>query len=508
MFRVFSAALDEATTRANGVAALLDNYTGVNAEATLQPALVHRVYAEVAALHVVLFTGILGNPDCGRSMDLLYEHQAPRDVALRQLGDLRRRITAVFMDHFHALQRESLLLSTGRTNIADLLTLCIAATWRISDDISPAALDAATMAQTFACVQDFALVGTEEQLDRPIEALNVHGVVSALFAVYSATPHAHYTAEFERYTRTLLKRALDLLLTPGDQELWNQRDYRFALAEPRGAFRYSALFLRDVTLMWHALSAYFDLAHVLPVEWDPRAVCQPTRQHMAAARLWLRRRASGEQDVWVRDQLVRCSLRAGEMDLYYADHRAQHSVPEIVVRDHRVNDFYRLTEAAPVPPALVAEAHLIADEVFERDGPYAQPEVLHLTLVVMATFRERLSAAAKELRATRFSIMQSDLRDMAAVVRQSQRRPTLVMMYNHLQLWYDGRVLMYNSALESLAAWMLIVDRDMAGIVDSYSVRGLVDDFLRPDETSDQRLRRMAALASTSVPQLGTNGVW
>lgn len=508
MFKVFSAALDQAVTHATGAATLLDSYTAVNAEATLRPALVHRIYTEISALHVVLFTGILGNAECGRSMDLLYQHKEPRDIALHRLGNLRRQITATLMDHFQLLQRESLLLSTGRTNIADLLTLCIAAVWRIADDISPDALDATTMAQTFACVQDFALVGTEEQLERPIEALSAHGVATALFAVYSATPHAHYTAEFERYTRTLLKRALDLLLTPGDQELWNQRDYRYALAEPRGSYRYSALFLRDMTLVWHALSDYFDLAHVLPVEWDPRSVCQPTREHIAAARSWLRRRASGEQDVWVRDQLVRCSLRAGEMDLYYADHRAQHSVPEIVVRDHRVNDFYRLTEAAPVPPALVTEAHLISDEEFQRDGPYAQPEVLHLTLVVMATFRERLSAAAKELRPARFSIMQSDLRDMAAVVRQSQRRPTLLMMYNHLQLWYEGRVLMYNSALEALAAWMLIVDRDMAGIVESYSVRALVDDFLRPDESNDQRLRRMAALASASVPQLGTNGVW
>ena len=508
MYEKFVERLQQATELVDGLDAMLRQFVDAHDSGTLKPVFANRVYAVLGQLNETLSVGVLGDEECAADMDGLYDDGEARAIALENLRAVRQRLVAVLIETFGAVKLESQLLSSGRINAADLTVLLVATLQRIETDIDPVALATRTYSADFRCVCENTLMATEEQRLGALEGLSVHATMNALYAVYRATATARYSLEFERYARLLLRRALDLLLTPGDAKVWNVRDYRTPLATDTHRFRYSALLLRDITVVWHALTDYFDLAYLLPINTDPRSVCQPNVDDIAAARSWVRRRANNEIDTWVRDQLIRLSMYAGEVALYHADHRGQHSTPELILCDHRVTDYYRLTETAPVPSRDVIRQHLMTDATFARDGPGAQRESLHASLVLLSTFKARLKAVQPALDPTAYVVLSTDLRDWSIYIRQCMQRPMLLLMFNHVQVWSEGVVLMYNNALEALAAWMVIVERRFHGRLDGYPVGALLDDFFRPGETMQERLPRLAALNSVDLPCLGTGGVF
>lgn len=516
MYDTLAERLAQAREFIDALGELITQLLANHGEQAIRPEVTNRIYMMCSELHMVLCTHVLGNDECQLEMDAIYSDKEA-NVAFRvELRRSRQALVKVVMDMFAITSGDTQPLSGGRVSLPSLMLLCVAALQRIETDLDPQAADKRTFSRDFRCVRRHALQGSEEQVCTPIEALSVHGAMNALYALYSATPTAPYSEELERYTAVVLRRALDLLMTPGDATVYNIHAYREAISaasadpdEQRDKqFRFSARLLRDVTLSWHALSEHFDLAHLLPMDHDPRRVCEPTNAQMKLARDWLFRNVVSELDTWVRDQLVLLSLRAGEMDFYHADHRAEHSTPHLVLRDHRVADYYRLMETAPMPSRHVLHLDLMSATEFEREGARAQRETLHASLVILATFKARLKAAEKALDPNAYVVLSHELRQWSPYLMRCTNRPILVLLYNHVQLWFGGRLLMYNSALEALCAWALIVETKCGRRVDGHPVGPLLDDFLRPTEDPTERVARLAAMNSTQPPPLGSGGVF
>ena len=485
----------------------LDLHLNTAPDEPLHPVQTNRMYELTREILKILCTDMLGNDACNREIDKLYEGGSECRQILDKFRHMRSQFTIAITRAYSILRLESQLLSRGRVSLSSMCVLCVAAMRRVEDELDQDRETKATFSLSFPCVITYALNATKEQVTTAIEALSCHGVIKALYAIYVVTPRVIYQKDFEIYSGLILRRALDLLMTPGDEEVWNMQGYRNEL-ECKGQFRYSALFLRDVSIMWYALTEYFDTINLVPVCFDPHGWCQPTTDNLRNARSWLHRYASADVDVWVRDMLVRLSLRAGEVELYNADHRAQKAVPEVVIRENRVSDFYSLTEIAPLPSVFVVRNHLIPDREFEQNGPWAQRESLHLSLVVLSTFRSRLKSCVGDLDPNGYAILGSQLAEWSNYLTTAPKRPVLVLMYNHLQLWFDGQMLMYNNAMEALTAWMIVVDRRLGGLLESHSVRELIDDFLHPTDTSRQRLQRLAAVNTAEIPDLGNGGVF
>ena len=507
MFQKFVQSFQQTAELVDATCVLLRQYVNNTDVLTLKPAFANTIYEIQSQLQYTLCSGVLGDEECQLAMDQLFDDESLRNEILAQIKEVRLKLVIVVMETFCVIKAESQLLSTGRINLADLSILNIAALQRIESDINPENVNKETFSSHFHCARQLALIATDEQQTTPIELLSVHGTMNALHAIYRATAKAPYSIEFERYTRMMMFRAFDLLMTPGDKHLWNIRDYRVESSD-RGVFRYSTLMLRDLAIVWHSLCDYFDLAYLLPLDQDPRSFCQPGKKNIRFARVWLRRHCSKEVETWVRDQLVLLSIYAGELDLFHADHRGQHSTPELILREHRVTDYYRLTECAPVPPYNIVQQHLLSDAEFEKTGHGSQKESLHVSLIVLSTFKSRLKAAQPALDPSAFVVLYTELRNWSIYIRQCERKPILLLMYNHIQVWYGGKVRMYNNALESLAAWMLIVERECDSRLDNYPIGDFLDDFFRCDENAQSRLRRIAGTKSIDLPVLGTGGVW
>ena len=460
----------------------------------LQEEIANTLYGFVGTLHHLLCTGVLGDDNCNDDMDAIYDE--PDDAkAMREIvGEMRKKLICTVMDHFVLMNQNTQLLSGGRISLASLTLLCIAAFQRIETEMDPEAPQTSTFATDFWCTRKYAMIEAVEQKTTPVEDLSVEGLMKALFGIHKATPRTPYMKDMELYTRAVLRRALDLLMTPGDSKLWNIAAYREDIGDTR-TYRFSALYLRDVTLMWHALLEYFDVAHLLPSTDDPHGVVPVSAQMVDAVRQWVLSNAVSETDVWARERLINLSMRAGEADLYHAAHPASHSTVHLILRDHRRSDYYLLTEQAPRPSNLVMREN-------------AHKNTLHGSLVVLSTFGSRLKAAAKDLDPRAFVIMSSEIRQWSPYLRRLTVEPVLVMLFNHVQVWFNGQMLMYNNALEAVAAWMTIVDTHCDRKLRGYPLNSLLDSVLRPTETAQEHLERLAALNSVDVPQLGTGGVF
>lgn len=507
MFNIFVERLEQASELISAASVLLRQYVDNADVASLKPTFANTIYNIQMQLHHTLCGGVLGDENCNIAMDELFDNEPMRTMTAKLIRKLRIDFVTVIMETFHVIKGESQLLSTGRINLADLSVLNIAAIYRIESDINPDTPNMATFSSHFHCARQLALIATEEQRTTPIECMSLHATMNGLHAIYRSTATAPYSPEFEKYTRILLLRAFDFLMIPGDKKMWNMRDYRTQTTTP-GIFRYSTLLLRDITIIWHSLCDYFDLAYLLPLELNPRSYCQPDAEAIRLARNWLRRHCSKETETWVRDQLVLLSMYAGEFDLFHADHRGQHSTPELILRENRVIDYYRLTECAPVPPSIIVNQMLLSDAEFEKNGHNAQRESLHMSLIVLSTFKSRIKAAQPSLDPSAFVVLYTELRNWSIYIRQCTTKPILLLMYNHVQLWFGGQVLMYNNALESLAAWMLIVEKKCGGRLDNYPVGDFLDDYFRPTESATSRLKRLATTNGIDLPDLGTGGVW
>ena len=318
---------------------------------------------------------------------------------------------------------------------------------------------------------------------------------------------APYSIEMEQYTSVLLGRAIQLLTESGDETLWNSDDYRRPIANT-DQFRFSWLYVRDLSVLWHALTNHFDLAWLLPREDDPRRQCQPSAADLGKAREWLQRLCSPEMDVWVRDNLIRLSMYAGEMDFYSADKRSTHARAELVLEDHRPSDYYLLTETAPMPSKLIVHQALCSDEQFERDGPYTQRESLHLSLIVLSTVRTQIRMCDHGLNSDDFVLFPFGWRERASYIKMHPEQPCLVMLFNHVQVCYQGQLLMYNSALEALTAWMMLLDRRLDCRLENYSVRRMVDEFFRHGERFEDRQVRLSAEVGEPADERGPLSVF
>lgn len=496
MYDRFSELLQQAGEIIDGLHALIQQLLLNHGERALHVVIANEIYMVLTPLHEILFSRILGGDDCNAEMDALYDDSETLPTKLDELKALRDRLTATLMHAYPIMIREIQSMSIGTVSMASLALLCVAALRFISDSLDPRMQNQETYSRHFQCVRHYALVAADEQRTTPIEHLSVHGVINALHGIYRATPIAVYSEEFERYTGAVLRRALEVLVTPGTEEVFNIAAYREQLHGKEREYRYSSHLLRDVTLLWYALSMHFDQAYVLPRNMNPRAIYEAGPEELRRARDWLMRNAVSEQDVWVRDNFIDLSMRAGEVAFYHADHPATKSSVHLVLREFRTPDYYRLTETAPRGSQLVLQTH---------DW---QSESLHVSLIMLSTLKSRIVAAAQKLDPKAFVLLSTDLRQWSPYIVENPKRPMLVLLFNHVQLWYGGEMRMYNCALEALAAWMHVVDTDLGGYLDGYGMGELLDNFLRPMETALERQLRLAARNSVVVPPLGTGGVF
>lgn len=513
MANLLVAALAEANELTEALDKLLGEYRRAHYKQTIRAEVANVVYEICSNLHKLLCTQVLGDEAIASEMDAIYQIPALAAQYRKTIAETRVLLTRSLMNSYSIIKLESQALDSGRVSMASIILLCVAAFRRIEESLDPEAADRRTFTADFACARDHALIATQEQSEAAIEDLSVHALMNALHAIYAAAPSVPYSAQFEQYTGVVLRRALELLITPGPYEIFNMRRYRAELDQrhqvdsDKPLYRFSTLLLRDITLVWCALSEHFDLVHLLKRNDAPRSVCDPQNVHIAMARDWLLRNAATETQTWVRDSFVELSMRPGEMDFYHAANRGERSTVHLVLRDHRVCDYYRLMVDAIVPPALVCRRLLMTSEELARRGQYAQQESLHLSLVVLQTFMSRLKAAESNLDPSAFVLLPGDLRRWAPSLRQIDY-PVLVVLHNHVQLWYNHELLMYNNALRAVTAWMLLVDKQCKRVVNQYSVGTLLDDFLRNDEIPGSRVARLAAAQERELPARGSGGVF
>jgi len=462
-------------------------------DASLGPARASRLYQFAMQTHMVLGENLLGCEDARDEIDRRV-HEDDIGAVRERLAALNASLVRVFMQHYAALQIETQMLSRDRIALSDLFMLNIAMLRRVIDLCGAPPPD--TFATDFACVRAHGLLAVPEMAEQPIHAYSVHAAMNALHAVYRGTVRVPFSTEFERYAQLVLRRVLVLLTVPGPASVWNVSEYRQA-TQDHALFRYSSRYLQTVTIVWHALADHFDLAYLLPRVDEPYTVYRPSAAEHERARSWLQRRAGTELDVRVRDDLLHLSLYAGEADLYAQHHRTTQTTHALVLRDHRVEDFYHLTLTAPMPSREVVARQL-----------GARRHELHLALVMLSTLKERIQLAESAVDANAFVVLQPELRLWQTVLTLNPRRPVLVVLYGRVQLWFGGRLLMYNDMLDALCAWMWAVERHCNQRLFDYPVGTLLNDFYRPDETADERIARMATFHGANVPGLGTNGVY
>lgn len=454
-------------------------------------------------IHNLVSNKIIDNENMQPLLDELYAHEAHRSHVLEGIHAMRTQLVSALVEHWRLLQDETQLLSSGRVTMAGLVTLNIAQLDRLCAEIC--APDPPTNALSFPCTMTLSLISCDELIEQPIDHLSVHGVMNALYAVYAKTDSAPYSEDFETYTGHLLRRALALLVEPGDRTVFNNADYRTHL-QGGADYRYSATYLRDVTILLSNLSNYFGLAWIKPRARDPYAICQPDKASIRLARQWLLRCAGGAKDDWACDQLLKLSIYAGEYDFFNAEKRGTYARPEIVLQEHRMVDFYRLTEAAPRPSRLVVQEELLSDAEFEAKGPAAQRESMQLSLIALSAVATQLKLCSTELHGTDYIYFPSNWRERAALMEDSARFPRLLVLYGHVQLYYAGQVLMYNSALQAITAWMILLDTKLDKKLGEYSVAQMLDNFFRHGETAVMRQARLAAEAGEAV-QLATGAM-
>lgn len=464
-------------------------------EATIGIARDSTIYKLLALINECLATGVLGNPEqLGRALEIGERGDAAAAITRNAWKGFEDALVALFMRSYHVTKMESQLLAEGRVSIADLFVLTIASARVVVGYMEPE--PPAWYSHDFACVRRHALIATEAQGSRPIEQLSAQQVMSALHAVYSSTARVPYTAELRTYTGLLLRRALALLVTPGDETVWDNADYRRRI-ETHDCWRYATPYLRDVTVVYWALADLFDLASLMPVEEDAHRLMQPSADLLARARRWFRRFLHHESDNWVRDNLMALSLYAGEDELYHRDHRGQHAPVPVVIKEHRLADFMFLTEQAIQPSGVIAA----------RDIDARTPG-LHLSLIVLLTFKARVRASQQMLDPNLFVLLQPEMRQWQCLMRTNPRRPMLVLFFSHVQLYWDGRLWLYNNVFEALCAWMRLVEEQCGRHLEGFDVSSLLDDFFRPDETAQETVLRLAALHGRERPALGVGGMY
>ncbi len=466
-------------------------------EATIGIARDAQVYTMLLALNEAVATNVLGDQQAFNALLWVGDQSQPDSfAALMRTGWTNTRKTAVvlFMRTFHVTQIESQRLSEGRISIADLFVLIIAALNRVvlyvNNDQPP------QYSTAFQCVRRHALVATEEQSTNAIEQLSARQTMLALHAVYSSTACIPYTPELEQYTGLLMRRALELLLTPADEDTWDNLDYRAALGTG-DQFRYSTMFLRDVCIVYYALSDLFDLAHLVELDFDPYTLCPLPDDALARTRRWFERFAHREPNLWVRDKMVQLALYAGEEILYHREHRGQHANTPLIIKEHRKMDFYHLTEQAPLASSVI-----IAREIGHVETS------LHMSLIVLVTLKARIRSAQPVLDPNLFVLLQPEMRQWTCLMTTQPLRPMLVLFFSRVQLYYNHRLWMYNDAFQALYAWMSVVEQRCLRKLEGFDVGMLIDEFFRPDESAQQRIARMGVLQGETPPMLGAGGLY
>jgi hypothetical protein len=461
----------------------LDKRRVLEAMRDINAALRDRLFANLPVQNLI---AVLASRACDAAaadpLDALYEQACARAT------QLHTDVLGVLMEYYHKLH-EPLRLPLGVVRAREMLTHQLATVeelcWMLKRR-SECERVHSLHASDFGAVRRARLVVAQRQ---PIGEYTLRTTMMALYRLYAGATEFAYDEEIERYAALVFRRLNQFLVRPFAGALFDVADLRVAVSGRSDLYRASPMLLRDACTIEHALLDFFDVAHLLPRE-PPPAGMGTRLEDLRAARAWLRRYAEAFTSQWVRDNYIELSMRPGEWELFRHEFPSEEAVAHEVMRRFRVTEFRYLTEHALYSPRQVVEQELVADELFERQGASAQRESLHLTLTALGVFRARMTAANPSVEPMRYVVLHSELRQWQNTLETTLDTPTLVLLCNRLQVWFRGRLFMYNCALAALAAWMRLVDEYCDKRVDRLNVSRVLDEFLRPGEDSAAAMAR------------------
>lgn len=454
-----------------------------------------------------------GNIETLNAMRILVtksEKDEHEDAKRKQLHDnvsrLYDALYALFIAHYATLNMHPIRMPTMTCTLGELCMLMLATLdqmlWSVTDRVTCARL-LSLCAEHFLVVRRVGLVVTTED-NVPIVKYSAKTLMQALYAIYMASPTLEYSAELERYTLLLFRRAAMLLSRPYTAEVHNVTALRAQVSSvaalrradrqngPSQLFRYSQQLLTDVSILVHSFGCMFDAAELLP-RVDSPSTAHIKHDDMRALRRWLRAQASQYMDRFVQNNYVSMSLRAGEWEFFRRETPGQEATDHEVMRRYRHADFLRCMERALLPPFQIIEQELIDDGQFDR-APLSQPESVHLMLAVLIVVKQRLNAACGTLNADDYVVAANELNDSVDRLRRATHEPVLIVCCNRLQLYYDGKLHMFNNMLHSVLTWMLLVNERCNAHLGSMDVSALIDECLFSTETPQARLRRRAVV--------------
>lgn len=420
-----------------------------------------------------------------------------RDAMLELAAEVGETLRECFVSHRTLLESVALELLDGRYTISHfiLLAMCRAeALYLAAMDEERRARSFSRHARQFYDVRRLALA---QDLDKPILAYSLHDVLKALYAVYAHTGEGEYRRQLFTYTELLLTRLRTLLVTSAPADVFDVVACRQRDEQRRHGVYYvrSHELLRTATLIDYWLTWWFNSPQLAGtvVETPPRS--DITKDRLRRVRQWLRRFASHFIDQDTQMATVAGLMRAGEMDFY------KDMLPGAVVSEpdvmayYRRAQFLRSTEQALWPVHRVIQDSLVDDANFEASPtghPYNQREHPQFCSAALSVVNSQLRMASNYVKPQDVIIPnETVLRERASFLDAERvTLPVLIMCCNRLQVWRRGSLLMYNSVLDSLCAWFVLVEQENKNMIGPYKVDRLIDQVFHFDENPRETLER------------------
>lgn len=472
---------------------LLERATDI--ETILRASSIHR---EVNALQ----TKLIVSHCLALQKELTAMHARPpedmtRDQMLTLAGDLGTAIRESFVSHRALLETVAMELLDGRYTLSHFLELVMCR----AEALYLAALTPERRERSFSrCAREFYDVrrlALARDLDKPILSYSLHDVLKALHSVYVHTGEGEYRGQLVVYTELLLTRLRTLLITSGNGDVFDVAACRVRDEQRRHGVYYvrSQELLRTATLIDYWLTWWFNSPQIAGtvIETPPRASINKDR--LRCVRQWLRRFASQYIDQDTQMATVAGLMRAGEMDFY------KDMLPGAVVSEPDVMAYYRRpkflrsTEQALWPVCRVIQDSLVDDANFEASPtghPYAQQEHPQFCNAALSVLTSQLRMASNYVQPRDVIIAdETILRERASFLDPEYVTwPVLVVCCNRLQVWRRGSLLMYNSVLDSLCVWFVIVEQELNNVIGKYKIDRLIDQVFHFDETPREALER------------------
>lgn len=414
------------------------------------------------------------------------------------LDKIYNEMHAIFIEHYKLMYATSVMTThIGLYSHTSLYMLSLAAVDTVRTLVATRqrtiALNSYT-ASHFAGVRRLALAVLP---DTPIASYSMHDLMHALFALYQATTTMEYSADVERYFNMLLWRGRQMLMRPGTADVHNVMALRQRVTSTAGdeQFRYSPMYLRDITILHYALTDWFDRGTLIPC-MDVMIAENTSEEHLRCTVHWLRVSASRYVDRLMQDSFIRANMYAGEKEFFLADTPEQETTDHEIIRRHRTSEFLIMMVNGLLSPHDVIQRDL-KNDVNARQG-------LQLTLAIASTLVAQITAANPSVQASNYVIMGSEWTvETAASLRRVPRirEPVLVMCCNRLQLCYKGYMHRYNNAVVAVLNWMLIVHKELNDRLAMLPIDALIDRCLYVFESGADRAKRKTgrvAAADTS----------